>query len=344
MSERETDAGMPMPLVSVIVPVHNCVDYLEQALRSVLEQDGLPIEVIVIDSSTKESCGRVSAMADARVRRYSQAPRGVSAARNLGIQKAQGEYVAFQDADDEWLPGKLDLQIQALRKYPEAALAFTDTMMFRDSTVLQAAMNQQMLKEWCRSHKSDLPGCYYGPLYPELLMQDCMNTSAIVVRREVLESQGGFDENFKVGEDYDLWLRIARSYPMIFIDRVLCRYRVHDDGLSGGEDVRALRWLEAHMAVREKHRRMEWVPAQHMKLLKDILGRHAWEAGWNHFGRNQFHEARRHFSVAIRARPFVPKTWLYWCCSFLPTRVVEAIRTIRRLHKPEPRNSTQTQH
>lgn len=320
---------MRSPLVSVIVPVHNCIDYLEQALGSVLNQDGPPIEVIVIDSSTKESSGSVSAMTDARVRKYSQEPRGVSAARNLGIQQARGEFIAFQDADDEWLPGKLELQIQVLRKFPEAALAFTDSMMFSDTTVIQASMNQQMLKDWCRSHGSDLPGCYYGPLYPQLLMRDCMNTSAVVVRRSVLDSLGGFDENFKVGEDYDLWLRIARQYPMIFIDRVLSKYRVHAEGLSGGEDVRTLRWLEAHMAVRKKHQRMRWIPPQHVGLLTDILGERAWEAGWNYFGRNQLHDARRHFRTAIRSKPFAPKIWLYWCCSFLPSRVVEAIRAIR---------------
>lgn len=320
---------MPRPLVSVIVPVHNCVDYLDQALRSVLDQDGPPIEVIVIDSSTKTSCGDVPAMADARVRRYSQEPRGVSAARNLGIQQARGEFIAFQDADDEWLPGKLRLQLQALEKYPEASLVFTDTMMFRDTTVIQPSMNQHMLKDWCQSHGPDLAGCYYGPLYPQLLVRDCMNTSAVVVRRSVLDLQGGFDENFKVGEDYDLWLRIARQYPMIFIDRVLTKYRVHAEGLSGGDDVRTLRWLEAHMAVRKKHQRMRWVPPQHAGLLTDILGERAWEAGWNYFGRNQLQDARRHFYIAMQSKPFVPKVWLYWCCSFLPCRVIETIRALR---------------
>jgi len=331
MSTCEGAAMTLKPLVSVIVPVHNCIDYLEQALRSVLDQGGPPIEIIVIDSSTEEPRGSVPAMGDSRVRRYSQEPRGVSAARNLGIQHARGEFIAFQDADDEWLPGKLELQVQALSKFPDAALVFTDSMMFRDTTVIQASMNQHMLKSWCRSHESDLPGCYYGPLYPQLLMRDCMNTSAVVVRRSVLDSQGVFDENFKVGEDYDLWLRIARQYPMIFIDRVLSRYRVHAEGLSGGDDVRTLRWLEAHMAVRKKHQRMRWVPPQHTELLADILGERGWEAGWNYFGRNQLRDARRHFFTAMKSKPFVPKVWFYWCCSFLPNRVVDAIRSIRNV-------------
>jgi len=330
MMTAEGDTTMPRPLVSVIVPVHNCIDYLERALRSVLDQDGPPIEVIVIDSSTKESHGLVPAMADARVRRYSQEPRGVSAARNLGIQKARGEYIAFQDADDEWLPGKLELQVQALKKFPEAALVFTDTMMFSDTTVMQPSMNRHMLKDWCQSHGSDLPGCYYGPLYPQLLVRDCMNTSAVVVRRSVLNLQGGFDENFKVGEDYDLWLRIARQYPMIFIDRVLSKYRVHAEGLSGGDDVRTLRWLEAHIAVREKHWRLNWVPTEHLGLLRETLSSRCWEAGYGFFGRNQFHTARRYFGKVLRGKPLDVKIWLFWCCSFLPIQAIEVIRSVRK--------------
>lgn len=321
---------MPTPLVSVIIPVYNCLEFLERAVESVLQQQGVSVEVLLIDSSNDGECEKTFPSNDPRVRCYDQEPRGVSAARNLGIQKAQGEYIAFQDADDEWLPEKLELQVQALKTFPEAALVFTDTMMFTETTVIQPSMNRHMLTDWCQSHGSDLPGCYYGPLYPQLLMRDCMNTSAVVVRRSVLELQGGFDENFKVGEDYDLWLRIARQYPMIFIDRVLAKYRVHAEGLSGGEDVRTLRWLEAHMAVRKKHQRLQWVPPQYTKLLTDILTERAWEAGWNYFGRNQLHDARRHFCTVIRRRPFDLKIWLYWCCSFLPVWAVEAIRSVRK--------------
>jgi glycosyltransferase involved in cell wall biosynthesis len=278
------------------------------------------------------------------VRYVYQEPRGVSAARNLGIQHAQGDYVAFLDADDEWLPEKLKMQMSAFHRYPDTGLVFTDTMMFRDGEVIQEAMNHHMLRDWCRSHASDEPGCYYGGLYEQLLIQDCMNTSSVLVRRKVLEAHGTFDENFKVGEDYDLWLRIARSHPMIFIDRVLCKYRVRDGGLSGGEDVRGHRWLDAHIAVREKHRQLNWVPAEHIGLLNEILSQRCWEAGWNYFGRNQFREARRHFWMGLRARPLGLRTWLYWSCSFLPEQVVQAIRSIRHSRNEEPIHDPHARH
>lgn len=335
---------MQSPLVSVIIPVYNCVEYLQRSLESVLSQEGADLEIILVDSSTNISVGQTEVVSDVRVRRYIQEPRGVSAARNLGIQQARGEYIAFQDADDEWLPEKLKMQLSAFRRHPDAGLVFTDTMMFRDGEVLQRAMNRHMLSEWSASHASESSNVHYGRLYAELLTQNCMNTSSVVVKRSVLEECGVFDEQFKVGEDYDVWLRIARSYPMIFIDRVLCKYRVHSDGLSGGEEVRGLRWLEAHLAVREKHRRLGLVPAEHVDLLNDILSRRSWEAGWNYFGKNHFHDARRHFRTALRIRPASLRIWLYWCCSFLPKQIIEVIRCLRQVKREAPVDGLRARH
>lgn len=155
---------MTIPLISVIIPVYNCVEYLPKALASVLDQNGVTVEVILVDSSKDDSCAILSRQNKPRVRYVYQEPRGVSAARNLGIQHAQGDYIAFQDADDEWLPEKLKAQLSAFHRYPDTGLVFTDTVMFRDGEVIQEAMNHHMLRDWCRSHASDEPGCYYGGL------------------------------------------------------------------------------------------------------------------------------------------------------------------------------------
>ena len=331
---------MPMPLISVIIPVYNCVEYLPKALGSVLDQNGVTVEVILVDSSTDNSCAIFSRQSEPRVRHVYQEPRGVSSARNLGIQHAQGDYIAFQDADDEWLPEKLLVQVSALQRHPDAGLVFTETMAFRDGAVVKDTdtMSGHWLRDWCQANATQVPGCYYGEAYAQLLLHDFMNTSSVMVRRTVLEQSGSFDEKFKVGEDYDLWLRIARSHRMIFLDRVYCKYRVRDDGLSGGEDVRGLRWLDAHTAVREKHRQLNWVPAEHAGLLNEILSQCYWDLGWNYFSRNQFREARRYFWKVLRAQPLGLRAWLYWCCSFLPEQVVEAIRSIWQANKEKPLN------
>lgn len=99
--------------------------------------------------------------------------------------------------------------------------------------------------------------------------------------------------------------------------------------------MRGLRWLEAHIAAREKHRRAGWVPAKHHDLLNDVLAKRYWELGWSHFGCNRFQEARKCFIESLRARPFRPKIWAYLCGSFLPVTVIESIRTIRHAGKAE---------
>jgi GT2 family glycosyltransferase len=174
---------------------------------------------------------------------------------------------------------------------------------------------------------------YYGHLYRELILRDCICTITVMVRQKVLHEVGMFDETLKIGEDYDLWLRIARNHPVVYIDRVFCIYRLRDDGLSGGQEVRSLRWLEAHTAVREKHLRSNWIPGQHRDLLNDVLSGNYWGLGWNCFTEEQFKEARTYFLKGVRYRPLHFRNWLYWCSCFLPLRVIETVRSIKRAVK-----------
>jgi len=320
-------------MVSVIIPAYNCGEYLGKALATALEQTGVSLEVVLVDNSTDGSCAGYSDHPDPRVRYVFSQPPGVSAARNLGIRLARGKFLAFLDADDEWLPGKLSMEVSAIERLPEAGLIFTDTMMCDEKEIIQDAMYTNVLKAWCQAHRSEVPDCYCGSLYVQLLNANCMHTSSVMVRPNVLEQSGIFDEQFQIGEDYDLWLRIARSYPMVYLDRVCCKYNVREEGLSGGNAVRGVRWLEAHLAVREKHRRASWIPSEHRKLLNDILHQRYWELGLNRFGDNRFREARKCFWEALRVRPLHPKIWLYIFSSFLPKPVIELIRTRRQAKK-----------
>lgn len=335
------------PTVSVIIPAYNCGAYLGKTLAIALEQTGVSLEVVLVDNSTDDSCRSYSDHPDSRVRYVFVQPPGVAAARNLGIRLARGKFLAFLDADDEWLPEKLSTQVAAFEKFPEAGLVFTDTTMCSDEEIFHDAMYTNVLKAWCQAHRSEVPDWYFGNLYARLLNTNCMHTSSVMIRQNILDQTGVFDEQVqvvKIAEDYDLWLRIAQSHPMVYIDRVYCKYKVLEEGFSGGMAVRGLRWLDAQIAVREKHRRAGWVPAEHIDLLNDVLSKRYWELGWNHFGHNRFREARKCFRESLRARPLDLKIWLYWCSSFLPEQVVEAIRSIRQVNKENPINDPHARH
>jgi hypothetical protein len=138
-----------------------------------------------------------------------------------------------------------------------------------------------------------------------------------------------FDETLKVGEDYDLWLRIARDNPAIYVDRVFCEYRVRDNGLSGGLEARSPRWLEAHTAVREKHLRSHWVPDQHQNVLTGVLSNNYWALGMNDFREARFKEARSFFLKGLGYRPLYLKGWFFWLSSFLPLWVIDGMRSAK---------------
>jgi glycosyltransferase involved in cell wall biosynthesis len=322
------------PLVSVIMPTYNCAPYLAEAIDSVLLQAGVNIEVIVVDDGSTDSTKEVVEKYRHRITYISQVlRRGPSAARNVGIQYASGEWIAFQDADDIWDPEKLSMQLDALRGYPDAGLVFADALVFRGREVVQNSLSSEHLKTWCGRNATQAPDIYYGHVYSKLLLRNCICTISVVLPRKVLDEVGMFDATLKIGEDYDLWLRIARNHPVVYIDRTFCKYRLRDNGLSGSLQVRFSRWLQAHTAVREKHRSSYLIPGQYRDALTEVLGENYWKLGWVWFSEARFEEARTCFLKGMRYRPLHLKSWLYWCASFLPLQVIDSIRSIKRTVK-----------
>jgi glycosyltransferase involved in cell wall biosynthesis len=144
--------------------------------------------------------------------------KGVSAARNYGIAKAKGEWIAFLDSDDEWLPHKLERQMDYLEKHPETRIL-------------------QSQEQWIRNGKKVNPPKKYikkgGQIFKDCLKTCIVGPSTLICERELLREMQGFDENLPVCEDYDLFLRIAAKYPIPLVDEILItKYGGHKDQLS----------------------------------------------------------------------------------------------------------------
>lgn len=322
-------------LVSVIIPTYNCAPYLAEAIDSVLLQAGVNIEIIVVDDGSIDNTKDVIEKYRHRITYISQMPRrGASAARNLGIQHASGEWIAFQDADDIWLPEKLSMQLDALQGYPDAGLVFADTLVFRERMVIQDSLSNKSLKNWCARNATQAPDIYYGHIYSELVLRCyCMCLISVVLPRKVLDEVGIFDEELKIAEDYDLWLRIARNHAVVYLDRIFCKYRFRDDGLSGGIRVRPSRFFRANLAVLDKHLSFNWIPGQYHDALTKVFRNSFWELAWTCFSEDRFKEARTYFLTGLRYRPLHLRSWLYWCASFLPLPVIDSVRSIKRAVK-----------
>lgn len=208
-----------MPLVSVVIPIYNYSRFITQAIESVLDQTFRDLEVIVVDDgSTDETAQMVGRFGD-RVRYVYQANRGPNAARNTGIREARGSCVAFLDADDYWLPRKLELQVPLIEGSPKVGLVYSGMYLFDSDT--GAIIGQHPLGH-----------CRRGPVLRQLFMEQFVPSPTALTRREVFHEVGYFDENVVGPDDWDMWLRIAAIYEFDYVAQPLAMYRVHTSWAS----------------------------------------------------------------------------------------------------------------
>jgi O-antigen biosynthesis protein len=256
-SDGEANPGIPErtgPLVSVVVPTYNRATLVCRAVRSVLAQTFPDYEVLVVDDgSTDETEEAVRSIPDPRVHYLRQSRnRGVSAARNRGIRAARGEFIAFLDSDDEWLPEKLERQVRVLQEAPEeVGLVYSGVRSVDGSG-----------SGWTFRPR------HRGDVYGEILEANPIHSgSSVMVRRNVVRTAGFFDEGIPAIEDFDYWIRIARFYRFEAVDEPLVRY--HDvDGLdrkslSTEDNLAAREWL-----FRKHRREMGRAGVAHRFLMK----------------------------------------------------------------------------
>jgi len=207
-----------MSTISTIIPTHNRVYLVRRALQSVALQTRPPDETIVVDDGSTDTTAEMIACEFPEVRCISQANAGVSAARNAGIAASRGGWIALLDSDDEWMPKKLELQMDAILKHPDLALCHTNEIWIR---------NGRRVNQGLRHAKSG------GMIFEQCLALCAISPSSVMLTRNLFDEVGGFDESLPACEDYDLWLRICSEHPVLLVDEPLVtKYGGHDDQLS----------------------------------------------------------------------------------------------------------------
>ncbi|MBI3300984.1 MAG: glycosyltransferase family 2 protein [Deltaproteobacteria bacterium] len=206
-----------MPEVSVIIPTYNRWDLVREAIASVQAQTYRDFELTVVDDGSNDGTAEV-VQEFAGVRYVHQPNRGVSAARNRGVALSSGALLAFLDSDDLWQPRKLESQVAFFAAYPEARICQTEEIWLRHGVRVNP------------HNKHRKTG---GNLFARSLALCLVSPSAVMLRRELFEQVGGFDESLPACEDYDLWLRIAAAMPIHLIETPLVMKRGgHPDQLS----------------------------------------------------------------------------------------------------------------
>ena len=207
-----------MLTVSVVIPTFNRKEKLRKALDSVLLQYGVPFEVIVIDDGSTDGTREMLQEIYPSVNYLYQSNQGPAAARNRGIEASRGEWIAFLDSDDEWLPGKLQAQLNFFAAHPEYPICQTEEIWIRNGTRVNPM----------KKHKK-----YGGMIFEKCLALCLISPSAVMIHRNLFDEVGLFDESLPACEDYDLWLRIAAKYPVGLIEKpYVMKYGGHQDQRS----------------------------------------------------------------------------------------------------------------
>jgi glycosyltransferase involved in cell wall biosynthesis len=210
------------PVVSVIIPTYNCARYLPEAIDSVLAQTYRDFEIIVVDDGSTDNTQEVLARYGDHMRVIRQSNQGSAAARNAGILPARGEFIAFLDADDLWLPHKLERQVPLFDERPELGWIYSDYREFDESGPRARSFFER-------------PGLRPPPegwIVLKLAMGCITWTATVVARASCFREVGLFDPTFPRAQDYDMWLRLAVRFPVGCVDEVLALYRRHQTQIT----------------------------------------------------------------------------------------------------------------
>ena len=212
------------PLVSVVIPVFNGERFLREAVQSVLHQEYSPVEIIVVDDGSTDGTANVARSLGETVRYLHQANQGPAAARNRGIEHAQGSLIAFADADDLWPPAKLELQLPYLIRDPRI-----DIVLGR----IQQVLLSETVNGPTRAEEFGEPGF-------------SVNLGSAVIRKSVFERVGLFDETMRYSEDVDWFMRAReKGTAIVTIDDVTLFYRQHEQNMTRGKNTSELNVLKA---------------------------------------------------------------------------------------------------
>ncbi len=288
---------MSNPRVSVVIPVRNGKDYLQEALDSVLQQSFTDLELLLInDGSTDDDYDRY-ALQDERIRVIHLTGTGVSRARNVGMAQSRGEFIAFLDADDVWFPGKLKAQVRYFDEHPDVGVVFGKFIRWPALPEGGFALANSLIQDASRftTAEPERSGWLYTRLLDGLLVG--MNTA--VVRRSVYEAIGGFNESMRQGEDYDFWLKASRIAPMHSLDGDVALYRIHptsamhrlskDNQLSILLKMATMRW-----GLNDQHGNQA-----HSEAFKKRVAITHFDHAYSHFWHGDLAVARRHFRQSL---------------------------------------------
>lgn len=314
------------PKVSVVMSVYNAEKYLEEAIDSILNQTFSDFEFIIInDGSTDRTSEILKGYTDPRLIIVNQANMGLTRSLNKAINMVRGEYIARMDSDDISLPERLQMQVAFLHGHPTVGLVGT--------RVIQIDENGEFIAEWSLLAES-------AYIKTALLIENQFCHGSVMFRRECIRKVGGYREEFKRAQDYDLWLRIAEYYEVANLIVPVYKLRITANSISFSHKLEQDRYAALARRCAERRKRgeekslvVEEAEVTHGRMRSWVEGR--WTLAWHYYvlGRaflshKRIQQARSHFGLAIKSFPFDLTFWVFYLATYVPNSSLDKLRSI----------------
>ena len=293
-------------MVSVIIPTHNRADFLKSSIASVLSQTYGDFEIIVVDDNSSDHTHEViKGIKDNRIKYIRHREnRGPSAARNTAIASATGEYIAFLDDDDEWIPEKLQKQVGLLDKSKSNICAIYSNRMVVDK------LSNQIISKSPQAKKLK------GNLLYQLSVGSPIHTSTVIIKKKCIEKIGLFDESMSYMEDRDFWIRLSLNWDFEYIDTPLTIAYVHKqghlseslEGQTGGREKLLERYNDLFSTDRKTWSKLHLIQGAQYCQLKNMK------------------KGRKNLLKGIKIYPFNLKAYLHLFSSLLGPTAYQCLR------------------
>ena len=281
------------PTVSIIIPTYNRAHLVGRAIESVLNQTYQDFEIIVVDDDSTDNTQKVVnefQKKDKRIKYIKMnVNKGSAAARNIGIKIARGDYIAFLDSDDEWLPEKLEKQIRLF--FANKNLGFVSC----NTIILNFSGQKKAEYKISRSHN------YFLTLLERNII---CSSSSVIIKKGIIGDIGYFDENLRLAQDWEMWIRVAQKYAFDFMPEPLLKYYSHSNGYISKTYKNSLNYIL--QKYRTYYRRNFFVYSTRLR-----------HDGSKFLAGGQFHNAREYFLKAIKINPLDYRNYLYLLISFM---------------------------
>lgn len=318
---------MTAPTVSIIMPVYNGAKYLASAIESALAQSWPTLQLILVNDGATDNSDEI-------IRRYLSDPRitylvnpanaGVATSRNVALQHATGDYIAFHDQDDLWLPGKLELQMAVMLQHPEIGLLHTRYARIDSAGELFPEYRALGQDAFCN------PAAYtrVNDVFEEIFISNDIQPLTSIIPKKVFDEVGWFNPDLPGVDDYELWLRIARRYPVGHVQTITGFWRQH----AAQQSKQGYTMLLIRLKAMDTFLAADPAAAQRVNRAAYVARMHSMNRGAaNHYFYNlhDYKTARAHFLKALKLRPGDVGSMIKLAYCLLPDSIRNLLRHLK---------------